>query len=136
MPIKPRSLAERFWEKVEPTGFCWGWAGSIDAYGYGRLSIKTPRGWRDGKAHRLAYELLVGPIPHGLDIDHLCRMKHCVNPDHLQPVTRGENTRRHYSLRTHCKSGHRWTPESTYVKPNGTRMCRLCKNERRRKHDG
>jgi hypothetical protein len=69
---------------------CWLWTGAVDAKGYGR--VLTPDGHRP--AHRLAYELAVGPIPDGLVIDHLCRTPGCINPDHLEPVTRRENTLR------------------------------------------
>lgn len=77
-----------FWRKVaiQPDG-CWLWSGSTNGHGYGRLA-------RSGKlhgAHRFAYEHFIGPIPNGLDLDHLCRVRLCVNPSHLEPVTRGEN---------------------------------------------
>lgn len=69
---------------------CWNWGGVVDAKGYGRFDL----GGRPQKAHRVAYELIVGPIPANLTIDHLCRNKLCVNPDHLEPVTNVENVRR------------------------------------------
>lgn len=85
------TVSERFRAlyDVIDTG-CWIWRGTPGANGYGRLSI----GNRPTYAHRAAYELHVGPIPAGLTIDHLCRVRMCVNPDHLEPVTRAENTRR------------------------------------------
>lgn len=86
---------ERFWAKVEPTGFCWHWVSTISTKGYGRAQMTPINGPRIGRgARRIAYELLVGPIPEGLEIDHLCRIRHCVNPDHLEPVTHAENIRR------------------------------------------
>jgi predicted DNA-binding transcriptional regulator AlpA len=87
-----RTVEERFWEKVEPTGFCWEWTAFKDRKGYGRFRVDD----RTMQAHRVAYELLVGPIPEGLHLDHLCRNTSCVNPDHLEPVDLAENVRRGY----------------------------------------
>jgi hypothetical protein len=87
---KRRTIEARFWEKVDKTDTCWLWTGSSDRLGYGRFST-----WPSVTlAHRFAYELLAGPIPDGLVIDHLCRTPSCVNPDHLEPVTQRENLRR------------------------------------------
>jgi hypothetical protein len=97
--------AGRFWGMVHKTETCWFYEGNKSWNGYGVF-------WFDGKsirAHRYVYELLVGPIPKGLTLDHLCRVRHCVNPDHLEPVTIAENVRRGYRLykpKTHCKRGH------------------------------
>lgn len=81
---------DRFWGYVQPTGFCWEWNGQMDN---GRARY-AGRG-----AHTIAYEALVGPVPDGLTLDHLCRMPACVNPDHLEPVTASENTKRAWSAR-------------------------------------
>lgn len=78
-------------------------------------------------AHRVAYEHLVGPIPEGLQLDHLCRNRTCVNPEHLEPVTAQENTVRARSLITHCPSGHPYSDTNTAVGRNGKRYCRECK---------
>ena len=88
MPLEcPAPISARFWAKVDKTETCWLWTGGQSA-GYGRFGFK---GRPNLGAHRFAYELLVGPIPPGLDLDHLCRVRNCVNPDHLEPVTRREN---------------------------------------------
>ena len=118
---------------------CWLWTGPIDRYGYGKLTVH-----RDGNrhhliAHRVAYQESVEPIPPGLVIDHLCRVRACVNPDHLEPVTNRVNLLRgktHAALnaaKTHCGEGHEFTPENTYVDRSGSRECRACR--RRRKQD-
>jgi hypothetical protein len=85
------ALAERFWEKVSKTSTCWYWTGSLDSTGYGRIQLTSRR---RVMVHRLAYELLVGPVPSDLTIDHLCMERSCVNPAHMEIVTRAENTAR------------------------------------------
>ena len=80
----------RFWSRVVKSDDCWEWAGAHDNHGYSKTSFE----YRDMAAHRVAYELVVGPIPEGLTIDHLCRNRGCVNPAHLEPVTQRENTLR------------------------------------------
>jgi hypothetical protein len=82
------------WSQIAPTGFCWEWTGRTDQ-GYGRVSI----GGRQLRAHRVVYERLVGRVPDGLVLDHLCRNRGCVNPDHLEPVTNEENIRRGVAIR-------------------------------------
>lgn len=114
----------RFWMNVERTEYCWNWIGARDPHGYGR--------WGDGKngqtqlAHRRAYEFLRGPIPVGLEIDHLCRNTSCVRPEHLQPVTGEVNRSRvvRLPLRETCKRGHReWAWR--HDRPN-QRRCVAC----------
>lgn len=119
----------RFWSKVPGTmpGECWPWQGTINN-GYGHFNIQRDRSKFTVKAHRIAYELVVGPIPEGLTIDHLCRNKVCMNPAHMEPVTHGENARRRNAAQTHCIHGHAYTPENTYINPKGARVCRTCKN--------
>lgn len=123
--------ADRFWAKVDRSdeSGCWLWTAHTAA-GYGRFRMNRPR--RVACAHRVAYELVVGPIPEGLDLDHLCRNRGCVNPAHLEPVTRGENVRRGAKGRlvTHCPQGHEYDGPNTYVDPKGLRHCRACRRER------
>jgi hypothetical protein len=125
------SVDARFLPRIVrgPPGGCWEWAGSHDPQGYGQFRD----GGRLWKAHRFSYEWTIGPIPEGLQLDHLCRNRGCCNPDHLEPVTNAENARRgetgfHMRNRTHCKRGHPFTPENTYVIPStGSRSCRACR---------
>lgn len=87
------SLTDRFWPKVDASGDCWEWTAARNPEGYGRIGAGGT-GSRILHAHRVAWELLVGPIPVGYEVDHLCRNRGCVNPDHLEPVTKLENIRR------------------------------------------
>lgn len=122
----------RFWRFVQKdAGGCWNWTGVLFG-GYGRLFLRRGRAGV-ARAHRFSYELLVGPIPDGLDLDHLCRNRRCVNPAHLEPVTCGENVVRSPISRpgqqvrqTHCKRGHLFDAENTHVTPKGKRHCRAC----------
>ena len=115
-----------FWPRVHRhrADACWTWLGPKDRKGYGRC--------RNQAVHRIAYELLVGPIPAGLHIDHLCRNPACCNPTHLEPVTLVENARRGngYSAlnarKTHCKYGHPYDEANTYRRGGGGRRCRKC----------
>ena len=123
-----RPAEDRFWPKVQKTEGCWLWTGAL-AKGYGRFSV-TPT--TVTFAHRYAYELIVGTIPHGLQIDHLCRNTRCVNPQHLEPVTARANTLRgiapsaRNAAKSECIRGHAFTPANTYIKANGHRNCRKC----------
>lgn len=93
--VPTRPIAERFWEKVD-LGLCWEWTAFRDVNGYGRFGVgsRTAGTARVMQAHRWAWEHLVGPVPPGLELDHLCGNKGCVNPDHLEPVAHDENMRR------------------------------------------
>ena len=116
---------------------CWIWQASKRPNGYGQVRVAG----RNMLAHRWAYELLVGPIPDGLVLDHLCRVIACVNPAHLEPVTQRENTLRGEGLpaqrarKTHCVHGHEFTDANTYRDPNrnGRRTCRICAREHDRR---
>lgn len=135
--MRPETV-ERFWSRVGRADVgCWPWLGVPNARtGYGEVRLE---GVRSG-AHRVAYELAVGPIPEGLQLDHLCRNRDCCNPDHLEPVTIGENLRRGLSFtgensrKTECHKGHPFDDENTYITPKGKRMCRACNREAQRRY--
>ena len=112
-------------------GGCWLWQGDRYSNGYGRFSL----GDVEWLAHRLAYACMVGPIAGDLTIDHLCNQRLCVNPDHLSPAARADNTRRGdgSGRRTHCPQGHEYSGENLRVNADGSRHCRACDRERARK---
>lgn len=120
---------------------CWLWAGRVNRLDYGRYAIKIDGKWRERPAHRLMYENLVGEIPEGLVLDHLCRVTRCVNPDHLEPVTVGENVLRGDGVRvqsskTHCPNGHPYSEANIRLIKQGkyiVRTCRTCINAYRRR---
>lgn len=121
--MTPAVLTDRFWVKVTKSSEgCWLWTGARNSRGYGQWAV----GGRSRSVHRIAYEALVGPIPDGLTIDHLCRVKTCCNPEHLEAVTGAENSRRHAATITSCPRGHEYTPENTYRNGAGHRYCREC----------
>lgn len=120
---------ETVFSRIEVTGFCWNWTGNTASGGYGRVWM----GNQVYSAHRLMYEYLVGPIPAGLQIDHLCRNVICVNPDHLEPVTAKVNLSRNFSppamnaQKHYCSNGHEFTESNVYHRPDGTgKHCRQC----------
>jgi len=133
-PIKLRLMALS--EVDEKTG-CWLWTGAKTDRGYGIIGITTAPGVYEMRpAHRVAYEEFIAPIPEGLQLDHLCRVRRCINANHLEPVTCGENLRRGEGFtglnfrKTHCKHGHEFTPENTGVARSGGkvrgRYCKEC----------
>lgn len=133
MKCKPES--ERFWSMVDKEGNngCWLWTGGKRG-DYGFFTIDRDERHTTMGAHRYAYLSSVGPIPEGLQLDHLCRNPPCVNPGHLEPVTIAENLRRGHEATgtgpyaTHCIHGHEFTPENTYHRRDRpSRGCRICR---------
>lgn len=124
----------RFWKKVEitdPDG-CWLWTASVRK-GYGQFALRPQH---VVAAHRHAYESLIGPIPDGLEVDHLCRVHRCVNPAHLEPVTHAVNMGRSLpgnASVTYCPAGHEYDEANTYTH-NGKRHCRACNRRRSREY--
>lgn len=136
------SIVLRFADRVLIDTECWLWDGFIQRTGYGWFWMRG----RNVLAHRAAYELFVGPVPDGLQLDHLCRVRRCVNPSHLEPVTLQENTARGESLnavnaaKSHCLRGHPFDERNTYAyqDPRGRarRICRECVRIRGRSYRG
>jgi hypothetical protein len=131
-------LLDRLSDKFLVGDGCWEWTAARNSYGYGQI-------WRDGRmapAHRVLYELLVGPIPEGLHIDHLCRNRGCVRPDHLEPVTcrenllRGETLPAKQAATTHCPSGHEYAGANLRVETSGKRKCKTCQLAHNRRYYG
>jgi hypothetical protein len=115
------------------------WQGCVHRSGYGQFKLHG----RQLAAHRMAYELRIGRIPEGLVIDHLCRVRHCVAPLHLEAVTNAENIRRgetglrsgaYMRAKTHCPRGHAYDAANTYIRSDGSRICRTCKSRRSRNY--
>ena len=124
-------LIDRFLSKIEEPfdvhNDCWVWSGRLDKRGYGRIGAKG----KTQLAHRVGYELFVGPIPLGHDLDHLCKNPKCVNPDHLNTLPPSDHYGQGNREKTHCLRGHPFDEANTYLTPSGDRMCRIC----RRIHD-
>lgn len=127
----------RFWSKVDISSECWMWtAGRFDK-GYGAFWLKERN--QNIHAHIVAYWLLVGPVPEGLELDHICRNRACVNPNHLEPVTgrinllRGETLAARFAAQTHCVHGHPFDDANTLCIGN-KRYCRACAREKQRRY--
>jgi hypothetical protein len=126
------TLRARFWAKVNKTETCWLWTAGKHSAGYGVINLCVGVN-QVAYAHRLSYEWAKGPIPDGLEIDHLCRVRNCVNPDHLEAVTgavnnlRGESAAARHSRKTHCPRGHAYSGQNLYRPKRGGRQCRACR---------
>lgn len=134
--VQMMNVKQRFFDKVapEPNSGCWLWMASCTAEGYGQFWLEKT----NVRAHRWIYEFSVGPIPDGLQIDHLCRVRSCVNPAHLEAVDqqtnllRGEGLTAINARKTHCPAGHPYSGENLYNNPRGARICRTCGRQRSR----
>lgn len=148
-------LLDRLLARTDRTGECWRWTGTRTVDNYGNFAL-YPEGWRGPKvtrlAHRLMYELMVGPAPEDMTLDHLCHKadgscpggracmhRRCVNPSHLEPKPHVENVLRGVgptatnARKTHCDNGHPFDDHNTYIRPSsGGRDCRICIRERLR----
>lgn len=108
---------------------CWMWQGSKFRLGYAQITFDK----RVQSAHRISYKMFIGGIPDGLELDHLCSKRACVNPGHLEPVTHAENARRASERQLSCKHGHPYTIENTYFNKQGGRSCKACNMISRKK---
>lgn len=147
-------LKERFESKVDRNGPapearpelgpCWLWWGGVDKHGYGRFNRNIRCRGDVVNAHHMAWEIYRGPVPDGLSVDHLCKNRRCVNPDHLEPVTQAVNFTRGDAhkrwseaalSRTHCRRGHPFSGDNLYINPDGHRECKECRRIAMRKYD-
>lgn len=122
---------ERLWARSRVDGECWRWTGYHLPGGYGRIRYQG----RNTLVHRAAFDLLVSPLVGDEEVDHLCRVKDCWRPEHLEAVTRIENVRRavpYRTRRTHCRKGHPLEGENVRVRADGSRRCLVCAAERMR----
>lgn len=132
-----KKIEGRFFDKVVKTKKCWIWTAGKTSGGYGTFCTKEGK-YKPIGAHRFSYELANGKIPKGFDIDHLCRVRECVNPKHLEAVTRRENLIRGFGFaaanakKTRCIRGHAFNEKNTLIRKNGTRRCRVCHKLRAR----
>lgn len=125
-------ISKKLWCRIHlvPETGCWIWTGRINDDGYGLIwSTETKKA---RVAHRVFYEVLKEAIPKETELDHLCRVRNCCNPDHLEAVTHRENferstARKGFLRKTHCIHGHEYSSENTYVSPKGVRACRICR---------
>lgn len=135
-----REVTERFLSKVNKNGAggCWLWTAAINSKGYGVFRHNGIM----RLASTVAFEIFKGPKPRGMHVDHLCRVRHCVNPAHLDLVTPKVNTRRGLAgqflkrvqeSKTHCPRGHPYAGSNLYIAPNGSRQCKMCRKIKQRR---
>lgn len=139
MPIRTNNLADRIRARVQvDANGCWIWQGGVKSTGYGAISVRN----RMRNAYAVAYEVFKGTVPKGLELDHLCRVRLCVNPDHLEAVTHRENVLRGtspaaaHAVKTHCPRGHEYAGNNlkVFVRRTATqRRCAQCHLESKRK---
>lgn len=126
----PSTIAGKF--LINEQSGCWEWLMSLDPDGYGQIKVNG----KVYRAHRWAYMQLVGSIPEGNQLDHRCRVRHCVNPAHLDPVDHSENQRRGvYARKEFCINGHAYLPENLRVDERGRRRCRQCERDKYRRYN-
>lgn len=140
MSIDPLEDLARFHKgyNVAESG-CWEWVKCKDVNGYGMIGVgsRVNKSFKVARAHKWAYEMLVGLVPDGMELDHLCRNRHCVNPSHLEPVSHKENIRRGINLnreRFMCVAGHPLSGDNLYLAPSGKRQCKECQRRRSREY--
>jgi len=115
---------------------CWNWKLWISPLGYGQISFKD----KTELVHRVSFQVFIGKIKKNLEINHICRNRKCINPEHLETVSHRENLLKGDTIaakndqKTHCLNGHKFTPENTCINPSGERSCRICKNRRQRSY--
>lgn len=140
-----KTVEERFWDRVDKNGPphpdlktpCWLWIGALDRDGYGLFG---PEVGANHRAHRFSYTLAKGEIPEGLQLDHLCKVRNCVNPEHCEPVTGKENTLRGDGItarnaqKTHCPKGHPYDILGTYPNGGSFRGCKRCNREKTQRY--
>jgi HNH endonuclease len=133
---KEDPLARMFRRRqVDPATGCWNYTGSTFKFGYGKVKSQG----KNHTAHTIAYKRLRGPVPEGMELDHVCRNPRCFNPDHLEPVTHRENMMRGNTVtganaaKTHCHRGHELSGKNLFIRRDGRRRCRTCESETQRR---
>ena len=141
--VKPKLIEFRLLSKIKKTETCWLWEGQKNVNGYGKIGIgsRTDKTNRMVYAHRLSYEIYVGPIPEYLTINHICKVRNCVNPSHLEAITLienlkkadlGKNTGLKQRSKTHCPSSHEYDKRNVRIARDGSRKCKPCQTKRSR----